>query len=135
MRSSSCCQGPSCHLVSRSSSSLLARSTFLININHTVAFSLLYAVSVLASTYFLFTAAFPLILPKLASETASQPCVSQQTTLLINLDLMRHVVKFIYELTGTFVWRLYDRVLFKLDDHYRRFRQGLLRSREAIALQ
>ena len=48
---------------------------------------------------------------------------------------MQHVVKFIYERTCTVVWKLYGRVLFKLGDHYRRFRQDLLRSREFIALQ
>ncbi len=55
--------------------------------------------------------------------------------LLISLDLMRRVVKFIYEHTGFVVWKLYGRVLYKLDDHSRRFRQGLSRSREATALR
>src|SRR6266404_7378498 len=54
--------------------------------------------------------------------------------LLISLDLMRRVVKFMYEHTGFVVWKLYGRVLYKLDDHSRRFRQGFSRSREAIAL-
>jgi hypothetical protein len=61
--------------------------------------------------------------------------MSQQTTLLIGLELMRRVVKFIYERTGVVVWKLYGRILFKLNDHSRKLRQGLLRSREAIALR
>jgi hypothetical protein len=48
---------------------------------------------------------------------------------------MRRVVRFIYERTGIVSWKLYGRVLFKLDDHSRRLRQGLSRSREAIALR
>ena len=48
---------------------------------------------------------------------------------------MRRVVKFIYGRTGAVFWRLYGRVLFRLDDHYRLFRLGLLRNHEATALQ
>ena len=109
---------------------------FLININHTVAFSLLSAVAVLASTYFLFTA-LPLIYPNSPYQTPLTALlwIFQQTSLLLSLDLMRRVVKFIYEHTGVVGWTLYGHVLFKLDDHSRRFRQGLLRSREAIALR
>ena len=109
---------------------------FLININHTVAFSLLSAVAVLATTYFLFTA-LPLIYPNSPYQTPLTALlwVFQQTTFLISLDLMRRVVKFIYERTGIVVWKLYGHILFKLDDHSVRLRQGLLRSREAIALR
>jgi Family of unknown function (DUF6535) len=108
---------------------------FLININHTVAFSLLSAVAVLASTYFLFTA-LPLIYPNSPYQTPLTALlwVTQQTTLLISLDLMRRIVRFVYEHTGIVVWKLYGSILFNLDDHSRRFRQGLWRSREAIAL-
>ena len=109
---------------------------FLININHTVAFSLLSAVVVGMSAYFLFT-----ILPLIYSNSPYQTPLTnllwifQQTTLLISLDLLRRLVKFMYEHTGIVVWKLYGRILFKLDDHSRRFRQGLSRSREAIALR
>jgi hypothetical protein len=109
---------------------------FLININHTVAFSLLSAVVVGMSAYFLFTA-LPLIYPNSPYQTPLTTLlwIFQQTTLLISLDLLRRLVKFIYEHTGIVVWKLYGRILFKLDDHSRRFRQGLSRSREAIALR
>jgi hypothetical protein len=62
---------------------------FLININHTVAFSLLSAVAVLASAYFLFTA-LPLIYPNSPYQTPLTALLwmFQQTTLLISLDLM-----------------------------------------------
>ena len=108
---------------------------FLININHTVAFSLLSAVVVGTSAYFLFTV-LPLIYPNSPYQTPLTTLlwIFQQTTLLISLDLLRRLVKFIYEHTGIVVWKLYGRILFKLDDHSRRFRQGLSRSREAIAL-
>ena len=109
---------------------------FLININHTVAFSLLSAVVVGSSAYFLFTA-LPLIYPNSPYQTplTSLLWILQQTTLLISLNLLRRLVKFMYERTGVVVWKLYGRILFKLDDHSRRFRQGLSRSRETIALR
>jgi Family of unknown function (DUF6535) len=109
---------------------------FLININHTVAFSLLSAVVVGTSAYFLFTV-LPLIYPDSPYQTplTSLLWIFQQTTLLISLDLLRRFVKFVYEHTGVVVWKLYGRILFKLDDHSRRLRQGLSRSRETIALR
>lgn len=109
---------------------------FLININHTVAFSLLSAVVVGTSAYFLFTV-LPLIYPNSPYQTplTSLLWIFKQTTLLITLDLLRRFVKFMYEHTGVVVWKLYGRILFKLDDHSRRFRQGLPRSRETIALR
>ena len=109
---------------------------FLININHTVAFSLLSAVVVGTSAYFLFTA-LPLIYPNSPYQTPLTTLfwMFHQMTLLISLDLLRRFVKFTYEHTGIVVWKLYGRILFKLDDHSRRFRQGLSRSREAIALK
>jgi hypothetical protein len=108
---------------------------FLININHTVAFSLLSSVVVGTSAYFLFTV-LPLIYPNSPYQTPLTTLlwISQQTMLLISLDLLRRFVKFMYEHTGIVVWKLYGRILFKLDDHSRRFRQGFLRSRESIAL-
>jgi hypothetical protein len=108
---------------------------FLININHTVAFSLLSAVVVGTSAYFLFTV-LPLIYPNSPYQTplTSLLWIFQQTTLLISLDLLRRFVKFMYEHTGVVVWKLYGRIIFKLDDHSRRFRQGLSRSRETLAL-
>lgn len=109
---------------------------FLININHTVAFSLLSAVVVGISAYFLFTA-LPLIYPNSPYQTPLTTFlwVFQQTTLLISLELLRRFVKFTYEHTGFVIWKIYGRILFKLDDHSRRFRQGLSRSRETIALR
>ena len=109
---------------------------FLININHTVAFSLLSAVVVGTSAYFLFTV-LPLIYPNSPYQTPLTTLlwICQQTTLLISLDLLRCFVKFIYEHTGVVGWKLYGHILFKLDDHSRRFRQGLSRSRENIALR
>ena len=109
---------------------------FLININHTVAFSLLSAVVAGMSAYFLFTA-LPLIYPNSPYQTPLTAILwmLQQATLLISLELLRRLVKFMYEHTGIVVWKLYGRILFKLDDHSRRFRQGLSRSREAIALR
>jgi hypothetical protein len=108
----------------------------LININHTVAFSLLSAVVLGTSAYFLVTV-LPLIYPNSPYQTplTSLLWIFQQTTLLISLDLLRRFVKFMYEHTGIVVWRLYGRILFKLDDHSRRFREGLSRSRETIALR
>jgi hypothetical protein len=109
---------------------------FLININHTVAFSLLSAVVAGTSAYFLFTV-LPLIYPNSPYQTplTSLLWIFQQTMLLISLDLLRRFLKFMYEHTGVVVWKLYGRILFKLDDHSRRFRQGLSRSRETIALR
>jgi hypothetical protein len=109
---------------------------FLININHTVAFSLLSAVVAGTSAYFLFTV-LPLIYPNSPYQTplTSLLWIFQQTTLLISLDLLRRFVKFIYDHTGVVVWKLYGRILFKLDVYSRRFRQGLSRSRETIALR
>ena len=108
---------------------------FLININHTVAFSLLSAVVFGTSAYFLFTT-LPLIYPNSPYQTPLTTLlwIFQQMTLLISLDLLRRLVKFMYEHTGIVVWKLYGRILFMLDDHSRRFRQGFSRSREAIAL-
>ena len=109
---------------------------FLININHAVAFSLLSAVVVGTSAYFLFTV-LPLIYPNSPYQTplTSLLWIFQQTMLLISLDLLRRFLKFMYEHTGVVVWKLYGHILFKLDDHSRRFGQGLSRSREAIALR
>jgi hypothetical protein len=109
---------------------------FLININHTVAFSLLSAVVVGTSAYFLFTI-LPLIYPNSPYQTPLTTLlwIFHQTTLLISLDLLRRFVKFMYERTGVVVWKLYGRILFKLDDHSRRLRQGLSRSRDNIALR
>ena len=109
---------------------------FLININHTVAFSLLSAVVVGTAAYFLFTV-LPLIYPNSPYQTplTSLLWIFQQTTLLISLDLLRRLFKFMYEHTGVVFWKLYGRILFKLDDHSRRFRQGLSRSRETISLR
>jgi Family of unknown function (DUF6535) len=108
---------------------------FLININHAVAFSLLSAVVVGTSAYFLFTV-LPLIYPNSPYQTPLTTLlwIFQQTTLLISLDLLRRFVKFIYEHTGVVAWKLYGRILFKLDDHSRRLRQGFSRCRETIAL-
>ena len=108
---------------------------FLINVNHTVAFSLLSAVVVGASAYFLFTT-LPLIYPNSPYQTplTNVLWIIRQTMLLISLDFMRRVVRFIYEHTGFVVWKLYGRVLYKLDEHSRRFRQGYSRSREITAL-
>jgi hypothetical protein len=59
----------------------------------------------------------------------------QQATLLASLDALRRVIKFVYEHTGLIAWKLYGRVIHKLDDHSRRLAQGFARSREAIALR
>ena len=56
-------------------------------------------------------------------------------TLLVSLDAMRRVIKFVYEHTGLIAWKLYGRVIYKLDDHSRRLAQGFARSHEAIALR
>jgi Family of unknown function (DUF6535) len=109
---------------------------FLLNINHTVAFSLLSAVAVAASAYFLCTA-LPLTYPNSPYQTplTNLLWMFQQATLVVSLDAMRRVVKFVYEHTGLIAWKLYGRVIYKLDDHSRRFAQGFARSREAIALR
>ncbi|KAI9511927.1 hypothetical protein F5148DRAFT_974518 [Russula earlei] len=109
---------------------------FLININHTVAFSLLSAVAVGASAYFLCTV-LPLVYPNSPYQTplTNLLWMFQQTTLILSLNLMRRIVKFIYEHTGVVVWKLYGWVIFKLNDHSRRLMQGFARSREAIALR
>ena len=109
---------------------------FLININDTVAFSLLSAVVVAASAYFLFTA-IPLMYPNAPYQTPLTAVlwIFHQATLLVSLDAMRRVVKFFYERTGFVVWKLYGRIIYKLDDHSRRLAQGFARSREVIALR
>ena len=109
---------------------------FLININDTVAFSLLSAIAVAASAYFLFTA-LPLMYPNSPYQTPLTTVlwIFQQATLLISLDVMRRVVKFFYERTGLVAWKLYGRIIYKLDDHSRHLAQGFARSREAIALR
>jgi hypothetical protein len=109
---------------------------FLININHTIAFSLLSAVAVLASAYFLCTV-LPLIYPNSPYRTplTNLLWVSQQTVLLITLDLTRRVVRFIYEHTGMVIWKLYGWLIFKRDEYSRHLAQGLSHSRQAIALK
>jgi hypothetical protein len=109
---------------------------FLININHTVAFSLLSAVAVVASAYFLFTA-LPLVFPNSPYQTPLTTLLwlFQQMTLLVSLNAMRRVIKFVYERTGLIAWKFYGRVIYKLDDHSRRLAHGFARSREAIALR
>jgi len=109
---------------------------FLININHTVAFSLLSAVAVVASAYFLFTT-LPLMYPNSPYQTPLTTVLwtFQQATLLVSLDVMRRVAKFFYERSGLVAWKLYGRIIYKLDDHSRRLAQGFARSREAIALR
>lgn len=109
---------------------------FLININHTAAFSLLSAVAVVASAYFLFTT-LPLMYPNSPYQTPLTTVLwtIQQATLLISLDVMRRVVKLFYERTGLVAWKLYGRIIYKLDDHSRRLAQGFARGREAIALR
>ncbi|KAI0294089.1 hypothetical protein B0F90DRAFT_1758947 [Multifurca ochricompacta] len=108
---------------------------FLININHTVAFSLLSAVAVGASAYFLCTA-LPLMYPNSPYQTPlTNPLwMFQQAVLIVVLDSMRRIVKFIYEHTGVVAWKVYGRIIFMLGDHSRRISQGLSRSCEAIAL-
>lgn len=108
---------------------------FLVNINHKVAVSLLSAVAIGASAYFLCTA-LPLMYPNSPYQTPLTTLlwVLQQGTLLSGLDLMRRVVRFIYEHTGWVAWKLYGRLIFLFDDHSRRLAQGFARSREAIAL-
>ncbi|KAH9957134.1 hypothetical protein BC827DRAFT_1157447 [Russula dissimulans] len=109
---------------------------FLININHTVAFSLLSSVAIGASAYFLCTV-LPLVYPNSPYQTPLTTLlwIFQQTTLVLSLDLTRRIVKFIYQHTGLVVWKLYGRVIFKLGEHSRRLAQGLSRSREATALK
>jgi Family of unknown function (DUF6535) len=109
---------------------------FLININHTVAFSLLSAVAIVASAYFLFTT-LPLVYPNSPYQTPLTTILwmFQHVTLVVSLDAMRRVIKFVYEHTGLIAWKLYGRVIYKLDDHSRRLAQGFARSREAIALR
>ena len=108
---------------------------FLLNINHKVAISLLSAVAMGASAYFLCTA-LPLIYPNSPYQTPLTTLlwVLQQATLLSCLDLMRRVVKFVYEHTGWVAWKLYGRLILQFGDHSRRLAQGFSRSREAIAL-
>jgi len=109
---------------------------FLININHTVAFSLLSAVATGASAYFLCTV-LPLVYPNSPYQTPLTTLlwISQQTALILSLDLMRRIVRFIYQHTGLVVWKFYGWVIFKLDDYSRRLAQGISRSREATALR
>lgn len=109
---------------------------FLININHTVAFSILSAVALVASAYFLFTT-LPLIYPNSPYQTPLTTVLwtFQQATSLVSLDVTRRVVKSFYERTGLVAWGLYGRIIYKLDDHSRRLAQGFARSREAIALR
>lgn len=108
---------------------------FLLNINHKVAISLLSAVAMLASAYFTFTA-LPLIYPNSPYQTPLTTFfwMLQQVTLISGLELMRRVVKFIYEHTGWVAWKLYGRLILRLGNHSRRLAQGFSRSREAIAL-
>lgn len=108
---------------------------FLLNINHKVAISLLSAVAMGASSYFLCTA-LPLIYPNSPYQTPLTTLlwVLQQVTLVSTLELMRRVVKFVYEHTGLVAWKLYGRLICLLGDHSRRLAQGFSRSREAIAL-
>ncbi|KAF8266282.1 hypothetical protein EI94DRAFT_217344 [Lactarius quietus] len=109
---------------------------FLLNINHKVAISLLSAVAMGASAYFLCTA-LPLIYSNSPYQTPLTTLlwVLQQVLLVSGLDLMRRVVRFIYEHTGLVGWKLYGRLVVLLDEHSRRLAQGFLRSREAIALK
>ncbi len=108
---------------------------FMVNINHKVAVSLISAVAMGASAYFLCTA-LPLMYPNSPYQTplTNLLWVLRQGTLLSGLDLTRRVVRFIYEHTGWVAWKLYGRLIFLLDDHSRRLAQGFSRSREAIAL-
>ena len=109
---------------------------FLININHTVAFCLLSAVVVASSSYFLCTA-LPLVYPNSPYQTPLTIVlwIIQHTTLLVSLDVIRRVIKFIYERTGLIAWKVYGRVIYKLDDYSRRLAQGFARTREAMALR
>ena len=108
---------------------------FLLNINDKVAISLLSAVAIGASAYFLCTA-LPLIYPNSPYQTPLTTLlwVLQQGTLLIGLELTRRVVKFIFEHTGLVAWKLYGRLILLMEDHSKRLAQGFPRSREAIAL-
>ncbi|KAH8991296.1 hypothetical protein EDB92DRAFT_690566 [Lactarius akahatsu] len=108
---------------------------FLVNINHKVAISLISAVAMGASAYFLCTA-LPLMYPNSPYQTPLTTLlwVLQQGVFLSALDLTRRVVRFVYEHTGWVAWRLYGRLICLLDDHSRRLAQGFSRSREAIAL-
>ena len=109
---------------------------FLININQTVAFSLLSAVVVAATIYFLFTA-HPLFYPNSPYQTplTSSLWMFQQAVLVAGLAFARRVVRSIYGYTGMVSWKLYGRIIFKFDDHSKRFAQGYSRSRETIALR
>ena len=71
---------------------------FLININHMVTFSLLSAIAVLASTYFLFIV-LPCIYPNLPYQTPLRAVLwmSQQMVLFISPELIWHIVRFIYK--------------------------------------
>ncbi len=60
--------------------------------------------------------------------------VLQQEPLLSVLELTRRVVRFVYERTGLVAWKLYGRVIVRLDGHSRRLAQGFSRNREAIGL-
>jgi hypothetical protein len=59
----------------------------------------------------------------------------QQMTLPVSLNVMRRVIKSVYERTGLIAWKLYGRVFHKLDDHSRRVAQGFARTREMMALR
>ncbi|KAI0250555.1 hypothetical protein BJV78DRAFT_1283167 [Lactifluus subvellereus] len=59
----------------------------------------------------------------------------QQAVLLAGLNLARRVVRSTYRYTGVVSWKLYGRIIFKLDDHSRHLTQGFSRSRETIALK
>jgi len=109
---------------------------FLININHTVGFCLLSAVVVAASLYFLCTA-LPLVYPNSPYQTPLTIVlwIIQHATLLVSLDVIRRVIRFIYERTGLIAWKVYGRVIYKSDDYSRRLAQGFARTREAIALR
>ncbi|KAF8266281.1 hypothetical protein EI94DRAFT_217343 [Lactarius quietus] len=109
---------------------------FLLNINHTVAISLLSAVAMGASSYFL-CSMFPLIYPNSPYQTPLTAVlwVLKQVIFLSSLSLTRRVVRFIYEHTGLVAWKLYGRLIVLLDEHSRRFAQGFSCSREAIALE
>jgi hypothetical protein len=100
-----------------------------------VAISLLSAVAIGASAYFLCTA-LPLIYPNSPYQTPLTTLiwVLQQGTLLSGLELTRRVVRFIFEHTGWVAWKLYGRLILLMEDHSKRLAQGFSRSREAIAL-
>ena len=108
---------------------------FLLNINHKVAITLLSAVAVGGSAYFLCTA-IPLIYPDSPYQTPLTLLlwVLKQVTLISGLKLMRRVISFIYWHTGWVAWKLYGRLILSLEVHSRRLAHGFSRSREATAL-